>query len=57
MAAVEKELDEGQIEESLDIAADEMKLVSNMIDWKAWEPLEEHPEPGQWEYFGQHSSS
>jgi NADH dehydrogenase (ubiquinone) 1 alpha subcomplex subunit 5 len=35
IAAVEKELDEGQIEESLDIATDELKLVSNMIEWKA----------------------
>lgn len=31
----EKELGEGQIEESLDIAADELKLVSQMIEWKA----------------------
>jgi NADH dehydrogenase (ubiquinone) 1 alpha subcomplex subunit 5 len=35
ITAVEKELDEGQIEESLDIATDELKLVSNMIEWKA----------------------
>jgi len=55
VAAVEKGLDEGQIEESLDVAADELKLVSNMIKWKAWEPLVEDPEPGQWECFGQRS--
>jgi NADH dehydrogenase (ubiquinone) 1 alpha subcomplex subunit 5 len=35
VAMVEKKLDEGQIEESLDIAADELKLVSSMIEWKA----------------------
>lgn len=35
VAAVEKELDEGQIEESLDIAHDELKLVSKMAQWKA----------------------
>jgi NADH dehydrogenase (ubiquinone) 1 alpha subcomplex subunit 5 len=35
VAAVEKELGEGQIEESLDIAADELRLASNMIEWKA----------------------
>jgi NADH dehydrogenase (ubiquinone) 1 alpha subcomplex subunit 5 len=75
VAEVEKQLDEGHIEESLDIANDELKLVSNMIEWKAyalalqfisdtlltfvpsWEPLEEKPEPGQWEYFGQPTSN
>ena len=36
IAAVEKELDEGQIEESLDIAHDELGLVSKMIQWKAY---------------------
>ncbi|KAH8102629.1 NADH2 dehydrogenase [Cristinia sonorae] len=50
--AAEKELGEGQIEESIGIAQDELSLVQKMIEWKAWEPLEEKPEPGQWEYFG-----
>lgn len=49
---VEKELDEGQIEEVLLVAHDELKLAGKMAEWKAWEPLEEKPEPGQWEYFG-----
>ncbi|KZT74659.1 NADH2 dehydrogenase [Daedalea quercina L-15889] len=49
---VEKQLDEGHIEESLDIATDELGLVSKMVEWKAWDPLIEKPEPGQWEYFG-----
>jgi NADH dehydrogenase (ubiquinone) 1 alpha subcomplex subunit 5 len=35
IAAVEKQLDEGQIEEALEVAQDELKLVSNMIEWKA----------------------
>jgi len=35
IAAVEKQLDEGQIEEALNVAKDELKLVSNMIEWKA----------------------
>ncbi|KAG2366586.1 NADH2 dehydrogenase, partial [Suillus spraguei] len=52
ISIVEKQLDEGQIEESLDIAKDELKLAENMLVWKAWEPLEEKPLPGQWEYFG-----
>ncbi|KAF8078583.1 ETC complex I subunit conserved region-domain-containing protein [Lyophyllum atratum] len=53
ISTVEKQLDEGQIEESLDIASDELKLAAKMVQWKAWEPLEEKPEPGQWEYAGQ----
>lgn len=35
IAAVEKQLDEGQIEESLDIAQDELNLVQNMLEWKS----------------------
>ena len=35
IAAVEKELDEGQIEESLDIAQDELNLVAKVAEWKA----------------------
>ncbi|GBE78288.1 ETC complex I subunit conserved region-domain-containing protein [Sparassis latifolia] len=57
IAEVEKQLDEGQIEVSLNIAQDELSLVSKMIEWKAWQPLEEKPEAGQWQYFGTPSSS
>lgn len=76
IAAVEKELDEGQIELSLDIAQDELNLVSKMAEWKAcvcyprcrlsdfltlivfsWEPLEEQPPAGQWEYPGRTSTA
>lgn len=35
ISAVEKALNEGQIEESLDIAADELSLVGKMAEWKA----------------------
>ncbi|KAH7931015.1 NADH2 dehydrogenase [Leucogyrophana mollusca] len=56
IAAVEKQLDEGQIEESLDIAKDELTLAANILEWKAWEPLEEKALPNQWEYFGNTSS-
>jgi NADH dehydrogenase (ubiquinone) 1 alpha subcomplex subunit 5 len=35
IAAAEKALDEGVIEESLLIAIDELKLASQMIEWKA----------------------
>jgi len=33
--AVEKQLNEGQIEESLEIAQDELSLVGKMAEWKA----------------------
>lgn len=68
VAVVEKALDEGQIEEAVMIAKDELELAGKMIEWKAyvnsqssktrnhifssWEPLTEHPQPGQWEYPG-----
>jgi len=35
VAAVEKKLDEGLIEQALDVAKDELSLVSKMIEWKA----------------------
>jgi len=35
VAAAEKALDEGQIEESLDIANDELHLVEKMTEWNA----------------------
>jgi NADH dehydrogenase (ubiquinone) 1 alpha subcomplex subunit 5 len=74
VAEVEKRLDEGQIEQAIVIAKDELSLVGKMAEWKAyvfppriyspgrllttcrWEPLEEKPEPGQWEYFGKTST-
>ncbi|KAI0639362.1 NADH2 dehydrogenase [Trametes polyzona] len=54
---VEKELDEGHIEESLEVAQDELSLANKMLEWKAWEPLEEHPQPGQWQYFGKEATA
>jgi NADH dehydrogenase (ubiquinone) 1 alpha subcomplex subunit 5 len=74
VAQVEKQLDEGQIEQAILIAEDELGLVSKMKEWKAyvpplriylcgrltigrWEPLEEKPELGQWEYFGKTSTA
>ncbi|KAI6007376.1 ETC complex I subunit conserved region-domain-containing protein [Pisolithus albus] len=35
IGSVERQLDEGQIEESLDIAKDELKVAENMLEWKA----------------------
>ncbi|GJJ09636.1 hypothetical protein Clacol_003860 [Clathrus columnatus] len=53
---VEKELGLGQIEEVLVQAEDEFKLVQNMLEWKAWEPLSEQAPPDQFVYFGQATS-
>ncbi|KAJ6610037.1 ETC complex I subunit conserved region-domain-containing protein [Mycena sp. CBHHK59/15] len=50
VAAVEMALNEGVIEQSLLVAIDELKVASQMAEWKAWEPLAEKPAPGQWEY-------
>ncbi|KAH9175282.1 ETC complex I subunit conserved region-domain-containing protein [Lactarius sanguifluus] len=57
VAEVEKQLDEGQIEQAIEVAKDELDLVAKMAEWKAWEPLEEKPEAGQWEYFGKSSTA
>jgi len=51
VTAVENQLSLGQIEEVLESAKAELTLVGKMIEWKAWEPLEEEPRPNQWEYF------
>ncbi|KAH9982396.1 hypothetical protein BGW80DRAFT_1263120 [Lactifluus volemus] len=52
-----RQLDEGQIEQAMAIAKDELSLVGKMAGWKAWDTLEEKPEPGQWEYFGKTSNA
>lgn len=36
VAAAEKKLNEGQIEESLGIASDELELARKMVEWKAY---------------------
>lgn len=35
IAEVERQLDEGQIEEAIEIAKDELSLVAKMAEWKA----------------------
>ncbi|KAF8501922.1 Ndufa5, NADH-ubiquinone oxidoreductase subunit [Gautieria morchelliformis] len=56
LSAVEKEIDQGQIEEVLKAAEDELSLARKMIEWKAWESLAEEPVPGQFDYFGKTTS-
>ncbi|KAJ2802998.1 hypothetical protein H4R20_003067 [Coemansia guatemalensis] len=50
-SVIEKLVNAGQIEELVCQAKDEIKLISKMAEWKAWEPLEEPAPPRQWEYF------
>ncbi|KAG8773601.1 hypothetical protein FRB91_010419 [Serendipita sp. 411] len=54
---VEQAIGGGQIEEILDAAGDELKLVSTMSKMAPWEPLEEKPAPAQWKYFGEETSN
>ncbi|KAJ1025031.1 hypothetical protein NDA18_004317 [Ustilago nuda] len=47
----EKQLDAGQLEQLLEQAVAEYRLAAKMVDWKAWQPLDHPPAPGQWAYF------
>ncbi|GAA5988558.1 hypothetical protein JCM11641_004603 [Rhodosporidiobolus odoratus] len=49
--AVEGKIGGGLIEELITQAQEELKLTGKMIEWKAWEELEESAAPGQWEQF------
>ncbi|BGP12391.1 hypothetical protein JCM10213_002004 [Rhodosporidiobolus nylandii] len=49
--AVENKIGAGLVEELIIQAEEELKLAGKMIEWKAWEELEEQPAPGQWEQF------
>ncbi|KAK4231266.1 ETC complex I subunit conserved region-domain-containing protein [Podospora fimiseda] len=48
---LEVKIGAGLIEEVIQVAEGELKLVDTMIKAKVWEPLEEQPAPGQWVYF------
>ncbi|KAI9784065.1 MAG: hypothetical protein M1835_003656 [Candelina submexicana] len=48
---IETQMASGLIEEVIQIAEGELKLVDVMAANKVWEELEEKPAPGQWEYF------
>ncbi|EFP86564.1 uncharacterized protein PGTG_12946 [Puccinia graminis f. sp. tritici CRL 75-36-700-3] len=49
--AAENELGVEMIEKAIEQAEDEHQLVLKMIEYKAWQELEEKPAPGQWDYF------
>ncbi|KAF5025190.1 hypothetical protein F66182_2766 [Fusarium sp. NRRL 66182] len=48
---LEKKIGAGLIEEVIQVAEGELKLVEAMEQSKVWEDLEEKPVPGQWTYF------
>ncbi|EPQ31388.1 uncharacterized protein PFL1_00723 [Pseudozyma flocculosa PF-1] len=47
----EEQLEWPYVEDGLRQAKTELGLVANMLEWKAWEPLEHPPPPNQWHYF------
>ncbi|KAL9097985.1 MAG: hypothetical protein Q9163_006258 [Psora crenata] len=47
----ENQIGAGLIEEVIQVAEGELKLLDVMLQSKAWEDLEEKPPAGQWEYF------
>ncbi|KAH6570368.1 hypothetical protein BASA61_009207 [Batrachochytrium salamandrivorans] len=51
ISSIEQKINAGQIEELIYQAEMELKLIPNMDKWRAYEPLEETPLPGQWRYF------
>jgi NADH dehydrogenase (ubiquinone) 1 alpha subcomplex subunit 5 len=48
---LESRLGAGLIEEVIQVAEGEHKLVDVMAEAKVWEPLEEPAPEGQWSYF------
>lgn len=52
VSQIENQIGNGLIEELLIQANDEFELAKKMVEWKAWEELEEKPLEDQWIYFG-----
>ncbi|KAI0193296.1 ETC complex I subunit conserved region-domain-containing protein [Xylaria flabelliformis] len=48
---VENKIGAGLIEEVVQMAESELKLIDILYEAKVWESLEEQPPAGQWEYF------
>ncbi|KAL9113017.1 MAG: hypothetical protein Q9227_002882 [Pyrenula ochraceoflavens] len=51
LAEVENKIGAGLIEEVIQVAEGELKLVKEMTESTPWEPLVEKPPEGQWYYF------
>ncbi|OAX81583.1 hypothetical protein ACJ72_04074 [Emergomyces africanus] len=52
ISEIENQIGAGLIEEVIEVAEGELKLVDDMVKFKVWEELVEKPKPGQWTYFG-----
>ncbi|KAH8889802.1 hypothetical protein GQ53DRAFT_842685 [Thozetella sp. PMI_491] len=48
---LENKIGAGLIEEVIQVAEGELRLVDTMVEAKVWESLEEKPSEGQWTYF------
>lgn len=57
VSEIESQIGAGLIEEVIQVAQGELKLVDEMAKYKIWEDLEEKPKPGQWTYFERTSES
>ncbi|KAJ5890259.1 ETC complex I subunit [Penicillium tannophilum] len=51
ISEIEQKIGAGLIEEVIQVAEAESKLVDELYKAKVWEELEEKPAPGQWTYF------
>ncbi|PYI10246.1 hypothetical protein BO78DRAFT_458681 [Aspergillus sclerotiicarbonarius CBS 121057] len=51
IAEIEKQIGAGLIEEVIQVAEGELKVVDELYKSGAWEELAEKPRPGQWSYF------
>ncbi|KAF2403475.1 NADH-ubiquinone oxidoreductase 29.9 kDa subunit [Trichodelitschia bisporula] len=51
VSEIENKIGAGLLEEVIQVAEGELKLVDTMIEHKVWEELAEQPPEGQWVYF------
>ncbi|GKZ16945.1 hypothetical protein AbraIFM66951_010662 [Aspergillus brasiliensis] len=51
IAEIERQIGAGLIEEVIQVAEGELKVVDELYKTSAWEELSEKPRPGQWSYF------
>ncbi|KAL9580968.1 MAG: hypothetical protein Q9203_006093 [Teloschistes exilis] len=51
IAEIENKIGAGLIEEVIEVAEGENKLVDTILESRCWEELEEKPPQGQWDYF------
>ncbi|WYZ45451.1 hypothetical protein EsH8_VIII_000767 [Colletotrichum jinshuiense] len=56
ISELETKIGAGLIEEVIQVAESELKLVDTMLQAKVWEDLEEKPVEGQWTYFERKSA-